>query len=138
MLSKPRLSDIFHSMAGTKNKTRIKRIKPDLPGGFRDYGPADAIARQAILDTIRRTFESFGFDPLETSAVQRTEVLTGGEEDSGKIIFNVRGSQEKESDTALRFDLTVPPADKRLQRGPKAGLALGDDVCFRELRDHNG
>ena len=91
-------------------KTKTKRVKPELPGGFRDYGPVDAIARQGMLDTIRRTFESFGFDPLETSAVQKTEVLTGGEEDSGKIIFNIRGSQESESDTSLRFDLTVPLA----------------------------
>lgn len=88
----------------------LKRIKPDLPGGFHDYAPADAIARQGMLDTIRRTFESFGYDPLETSAVQKTEVLTGGEEDSGKIIFNVNGSQEETSDTSLRFDLTVPLA----------------------------
>ncbi len=93
-----------------KTKTIKKRIKPELPGGFRDYGPADAIAKQAMTDTIRRTFESFGYDPLETSSVQRTEVLTGGEEDSGKIIFNVRSSQEEKSDASLRFDLTVPLA----------------------------
>ncbi|MBI4225466.1 MAG: histidine--tRNA ligase [Candidatus Sungbacteria bacterium] len=86
------------------------RIKPELPSGFRDYGPADAIAKQAMIDTIRKTFERFGFDPLETSSVQRTEVLTGGEEDSGKIIFNVKGSQEETSDSSLRFDLTVPLA----------------------------
>ena len=73
---------------------KSKRVKPDLPGGFRDYGPADAIAKQGMIDVIRRTFESFGFDPLETSSVQKTEVLTGGEEDSGKIIFNIKGSQE--------------------------------------------
>ncbi|MBI3630981.1 MAG: histidine--tRNA ligase [Candidatus Sungbacteria bacterium] len=97
-------------MAGRERIKKQKPIKPDLPGGFRDYGPADAIARQRMIDTIRRTFESFGFDPLETSSVQRTEVLTGGEEDSGRIIFNVMGSQEKNSDTSLRFDLTVPLA----------------------------
>lgn len=99
---------------------KIKRIKPDLPAGFRDYGPAEAIAKQGMIDIIRTTFERFGFDPLETSSVQRTEVLTGGEEDSGKIIFNVKGSQEEESDlpavasakdgSSLRFDLTVPLA----------------------------
>lgn len=87
-----------------------KRVKPELPGGFRDYGPAEAIARAEMIKTIRKTFESFGFDPLETSSVQRTEVLTGGEEDSGKIIFNVKGSQEETSDSSLRFDLTVPLA----------------------------
>ena len=96
----------------TENNPLKERVKPDLPGGFRDYAPRDARVKQWILDTARRTFESFGFEPLETSAVQRTEVLTGGEEDSQKIIFNVRGSQDKEetSDTSLRFDLTVPLA----------------------------
>lgn len=92
------------------NEKKPKRVKPELPAGFRDYGPAEAIAKQCMIDVIRTTFERFGFDPLETSSVQRTEVLTGGEEDSGKIIFNVKGSQEDESDSSLRFDLTVPLA----------------------------
>ncbi len=87
-----------------------KRVKPELPGGFRDYGPQDAIARAALIQTVRKTFEDFGFDPLETPAVERTEVLTGGEKESGKIIFNVKGSQEKKGDSSLRFDLTVPLA----------------------------
>lgn len=47
---------------------------------------------------------------METPAVERTEVLAGGERESQKIIFNVRGSQEKKSDSSLRFDLTVPLA----------------------------
>lgn len=93
-----------------KPTKKQRRVEPVLPGGFRDYGPAEAIARKQMIETIRKTFESFGFDPMETSSIQRTEVLTGGEENSGKIIFNVKGSQEKESDTSLRFDLTVPLA----------------------------
>ncbi len=97
-------------MTDDKNKPSKRLIAPELPSGFRDYSPAETIAKQAMIDTIRTTFELFGFDPLETSSVQRTEVLTGGEEDSGKIIFNVKGSQEKESDSSLRFDLTVPLA----------------------------
>lgn len=96
-------------MKKTQNK-KIKRINPELPGGFRDYGPAEAIAREAMLNTIKKTFERFGFEPMETPAVERTEILTGGEAASGKIIFNVKGSQEKKSDTSLRFDLTVPLA----------------------------
>lgn len=94
----------------SKSAQKERRVKPELPGGFRDYGPAEAIARAQMIETIRKTFESFGFDPLETSSVQRTEVLTGGEEDSGKIIFNVKGSEEETSDNSLRFDLTVPLA----------------------------
>lgn len=95
-------------------KGKNKKIKPELPGGFRDYGPRDAIARQRILETIRKVFEDFGFEPMETPAVERTEILVGGESESSKIIFNVKGSRDTkakgQSDTSLRFDLTVPLA----------------------------
>lgn len=96
-----------------KIKKNEKRVKPDLPGGFRDYEPAQTIAKQKILDIVRGAFENFGFDPIETSAVQKTEVLTGGDADSGKIIFNVKGSREEKEEnagTSLRFDLTIPLA----------------------------
>ena len=97
-------------MPKLKKKTQEKRVKPELGSGFRDYGSGDAILRQRLLEKIRKTFEDFGFDPMETPAVERTEVLLGGEKESGKIIFNVRGSKEKKSDLSLRFDLTVPLA----------------------------
>ena len=97
-------------MPKLRKKTQEKRIKPELGSGFRDYGSGDAILRQRLLEKIRKTFEDFGFDPMETPAVERTEVLLGGEKESGKIIFNVRGSKEKKSDLSLRFDLTVPLA----------------------------
>lgn len=87
---------------------KLRRVEPTLPGGFRDYGPSEAISRFQMLSTIRSTFELFGFDPMETSSVQRKDVLFGGEEESEKIVFEVKGSRESESDTALRFDLTVP------------------------------
>ena len=93
-----------------KAKQKKTRLKPELPAGFRDYDPEEAIQKQKILGVVRKTFESFGFDPIETPAVERTEVLTCGEEESEKIIFNVKGSREKKSDMSLRFDLTVPLA----------------------------
>ena len=75
------------------------------------------IAKQKMMDTIRGVFERFSFDPMETPAVEKKDVLLGGDEESGKIIFEVQGSQEKKSDPpdrqagiALRFDLTVPLA----------------------------
>ncbi|MDP3778497.1 MAG: histidine--tRNA ligase [bacterium] len=88
--------------------TEPRRVEPMLPGGFRDYGPREAISRAQMLSTISNTFELFGFDPMETSSVQRKDVLFGGEEESEKIVFEVKGSRDSESDTALRFDLTVP------------------------------
>ena len=96
-------------MVKVKKKSDI-RVKPELPGGFRDYGPKEAIARLRLLEKIRKTFEDFGFDPMETPAVERTEVLLGGEKESQKVIFNIKGSREKKSDASLRFDLTVPLA----------------------------
>ncbi|MBI4137853.1 MAG: histidine--tRNA ligase [Candidatus Sungbacteria bacterium] len=96
------------------NNKNQSRIKPELPSGFREYGPREAIAKQGILDAARKTFESFGFDPIETPAVERTEILTGGEEDAQKIIYNVSPStssgRKGRMSESLRFDLTVPLA----------------------------
>jgi len=90
-------------------------IKPELAGGFFEYGPAESIIRQKLLTKIRKTFEDFGFDPIETPAIERMKVLLGGEETSEKIIFQVRttGGEAKDikkDELALRFDLTVPLA----------------------------
>lgn len=93
-----------------KNNKNKKKIKADLPSGFRDADPRAMIAKNELLKKVIEAFENFGFDPMDTPAVERTEVLTGGEEESSKIIFNVRGSRDDKSDTSLRFDLTVPLA----------------------------
>ena len=85
--------------------------KPEIPGGFRDYLPKEMIQRQGMLDTIRRVYESFGFSPLETPAIEKTEVLTGGQ--SSMVIYNVnlsRGEAADQQALSLRFDLTVPLA----------------------------
>src|SRR3989344_398706 len=97
-------------MDAKDNKQKEELIKPELPGGFRDALPESMIAKQKMMHVIRRVFELFGFDPMETPAVEKTEVLIGGEKASGKIIFNVIGSEDEKSDTSLRFDLTVPLA----------------------------
>ncbi len=94
---------------GSMNANNNKFINPDLPGGFRDYLPGEEIARQKMTDTIRATFELFGFLPLDTPAIEREEILTGGDENFNKQIFKagVKGGSEE---LALRFDLTVPLA----------------------------
>jgi len=95
-------------------------IKPDLLGGFRDMLPREAIMFQDVVATIRRVYESFGFVPLETSGMERWDVLTGGTERLEKSIFTariVRGAEDKnvideteDQSYTLRFDLTVPLA----------------------------
>ncbi|MDO8557071.1 MAG: histidine--tRNA ligase [Candidatus Jorgensenbacteria bacterium] len=86
-----------------------KKIKPQLAGGFRDYGPEEAAVRGRMFDSIKRIFELFGFIPIETPGVEREEVLTGGDADFSKQIFRIAERNENDP-LALRYDLTVPLA----------------------------
>lgn len=90
----------------------VKRIKPTIPGGFRDYLPQDMIPRQQMFDTIRAIYERFGFSPLDTPAVERTEVLGGST--SKMRIYQVRlptsNDDDEQQELSLHFDLTVPLA----------------------------
>ena len=82
---------------------------------MRDFLPADVRRRQYVIDVVRGVYERYGFEPLETPALENIETLTGkyGEE-GNKLIFKVlrRGEHETsgETDLALRYDLTVPLA----------------------------
>src|SRR6202795_929051 len=83
--------------------------------GMRDFLAADVRRRQYVIDVIREVYERYGFEPLETPAVENIETLMGkyGEE-GNQLIFKIlkRGEHEKtgEADLALRYDLTVPLA----------------------------
>ncbi|RME58398.1 histidine--tRNA ligase, partial [Candidatus Parcubacteria bacterium] len=87
----------------------IRKIKPALGSGFRDYLPEDTIPRQRMLRTIRNVLERFGYVPLETPGIEREEVLTGKDPSFSMQIFRI-AKFGGESDLALRFDLTVPLA----------------------------
>lgn len=108
-------------------------MKPSIPRGTRDFGPGDMLKRRFIFDTIRRNFELFGFQPIETPAMENIATLTGkyGEE-GDQLIFKILNSRIHESknkellkkefdllleasrnseeltERALRYDLTVP------------------------------
>src|SRR5262249_42948542 len=83
--------------------------------GMRDFLPEDVRRRQYVIDVVRRVYERYGFEPLETPALENIETLTGkyGEE-GNQLIFKVLKRGEGESsgvaDLALRYDLTVPLA----------------------------
>jgi histidyl-tRNA synthetase len=85
------------------------------PGGTRDFLPADVRRREHVIDVVRRVYERYGFEPLETPAFENIETLLGkyGEE-GNKLIFKIlrRGEHEAsgDADLALRYDLTVPLA----------------------------
>ncbi len=83
--------------------------------GMRDFLPADVRRREFVIGVIKEVYERYGFEPLETPAVENIETLLGkyGEE-GNQLIFKIlkRGEHEKsgEADLALRYDLTVPLA----------------------------
>jgi len=106
--------------------------KPSLPQGTRDFGPEVVRKRNYILNTIRAVFEVYGFQPLETPAMENLETLMGkyGEE-GDKLIFKIlnngldnpekhekartdfekilEGKNVKElTERALKYDLTIP------------------------------
>ena len=83
--------------------------------GMRDFLPADVRKREYVIGVIKSVYERYGFEPLETPAVENIETLMGkyGEE-GNQLIFKIlkRGEHEKTglADLALRYDLTVPLA----------------------------
>lgn len=89
--------------------------KSAAPSGTRDFLADDLRRRRAAFATVSDIFERYGFDPLETPAFERLEVLTGkyGEEAS-QLLFKIlrRGVHEDSGkpDLALRYDHTVPLA----------------------------
>ncbi len=87
----------------------------DPPSGTRDFLAAELSVRERAFGTIRTVFTRYGFEPLQTPAFERLDVLTGQYGDEGdKLIFKIlrRGEHEAsgEADLALRYDLTVPLA----------------------------
>jgi histidyl-tRNA synthetase len=83
--------------------------------GMRDFLPEDVRRREYVIGIIESAYRRYGFEPLETPALENIETLTGKYGDEGaKLIFKVlrRGEHEAsgETDLALRYDLTVPLA----------------------------
>jgi len=106
--------------------------KPSLPQGTRDFNAATVQKRQYIFQTIRTVFELYGFQPLETPAMEQLDTLMGkyGEE-GDKLIFKILNngldnpqkvaatsegfqkildgkSSTQITERALRYDLTIP------------------------------
>lgn len=103
--------------------------KPSIPKGTRDFLPEQSLKRQFIFDTAKSVFQSYGYQPIETPAMENLDTLTGkyGEE-GDKLIYKIlnngdflaKANEEdlaskastklatQISDRALRYDLTVP------------------------------
>lgn len=86
----------------------MNTIKPSILPGFLELLPQEQIVFNKILDSIRKTYENFGFMPLDTPVIEKSEVLLakGGGETEKQIYRFTKG----DTDMSLRFDLTVPLA----------------------------
>jgi histidyl-tRNA synthetase len=86
------------------------KIEPRLPKGMRDFLPSQMIKREYVFGIVREVFHLYGFEPLQTPALELTETLMGKYgEDADKLIYNARHTEGKEN-LSLRYDLTVPLA----------------------------
>jgi len=82
-------------------------IEPRILKGFRDFLPSQEIARRNLLERIENSFRLYGFLPIDTPALEYSEILLGkggGETEKQIYRFMDHGTR----DVALRFDLTVP------------------------------
>ena len=86
--------------------------KPSIPKGTRDFGQREMAERNYIFDTVRRVFRTFGYQQIETPAMENLSTLLGKYGDEGdKLLFRIQNSGEKAGlppEKGLRYDLTVP------------------------------
>jgi len=131
--------------------SEVKKIKPQLSKGTRDFLPGEVAKRNYIFDTIKIVFRKYGFEEIETPAIERLETLTGkyGEE-GDKLLFKILNSGDYLKDVpkeelavgnshlatkyiaekGLRYDLTVPLARYVVQHQ--------DNLAFPFKRFHIG
>ncbi|MHB1004416.1 MAG: histidine--tRNA ligase [Chloroflexota bacterium] len=86
-----------------------QKINPQVLRGMRDFLPERMILRQYVIGQLRAVFERFGYEPLDTPAIEYAETLEGkfGEE-GDKLLYRFQDPGERR--VALRYDLTVPLA----------------------------
>ena len=103
--------------------------KPSIPKGTRDFSPSEVVKRNYIFNIVKKHFQTFGFQPIETPSFENSETLLGKYGDEGdRLIFKILNSGDfiskvddvtyssknsssiapKITEKALRYDLTVP------------------------------
>jgi histidyl-tRNA synthetase len=96
-------------MADTPKKPQ--KLKARLPRGLTDRGPAEIAATRAMVETIRVVFERYGFEPVETPAIEYTDALGKFLPDQDRPNEGVFSFQDDDEQwLSLRYDLTAPLA----------------------------
>jgi len=98
-----------------------KKITPRTLKGFRDYLPETMIPRRNIIETAARIYQSYGFVPIDTPALEYLEILTGkGSDETDKQLYSFQDKGGR--DLGMRFDLTVPLARFVSQHANELGM----------------
>jgi histidyl-tRNA synthetase len=87
------------------------KLKARRPGGLIDRGPAEIAAKREMVETIRRTFERYGFEPVETPTIEYTDALgkfLPDQDRPNEGVFSFKDDDEQW--LSLRYDLTAPLA----------------------------
>jgi histidyl-tRNA synthetase len=83
-------------------------VKVSAYKGMRDFLPEDMLKRNFVISIIKEVFENYGFEPIETPAIELWSVLSGKYGDEEKLLYKFKDRGERE--VGLRYDLTVPLA----------------------------
>jgi histidyl-tRNA synthetase len=95
----------------TDKPDKTNKLKARLPRGFGDRGPAEIAATRRMLDRIRRVYERYGFEPIETPMVEYTDALGKFLPDQDRPNEGVFSFQDDDEQwLSLRYDLTAPLA----------------------------
>src|SRR5438445_4004940 len=118
------------------------RPKARLPRGFRDRGPAEIAAERRMLDTIRRVYESYGFEALETPFIEYTDALGKFLPDQDRPNEGVFSFQDDDGQwLSLRYDLTAPLARyvaENQQKLPKPYRSYRAGYVYRHEKPATG
>ena len=98
-------------MADAKSGKKPQKLKARLPRGLADRGPAEIAATRAMVETIRTTFERYGFEPVETPTFEYTDALgkfLPDQDRPNEGVFSLQDDDEQW--ISLRYDLTAPLA----------------------------
>src|ERR1700729_2936335 len=92
-------------------KRKDNKLKARLPRGFEDRGPIEIAATRRMVETIRQVYERYGFEPVETPAVEYTDALGKFLPDQDRPNEGVFSFQDDDEQwISLRYDLTAPLA----------------------------
>ena len=98
-------------MADEKSGKKPQKLKARLPRGLADRGPAEIAATREMVEKIRVVFERYGFEPVETPAIEYTDALGKFLPDQDRPNEGVFSFQDDDEQwLSLRYDLTAPLA----------------------------